>query len=106
MNIAYRLILIVFLLNFPLRVFGCQTEKAPEKVEQQTEQEEENALARLKPETVKIKPGMQSETAGRRHDKRIESMGEYRPRSTLTRARTSKKSSPITTIKIKANNLA
>jgi hypothetical protein len=63
MNIAYQLIFIVFLLNFPVGASGCQQEKAPDKAEQQTEEGDENALASLR--MAKAKLGTRSETAGK-----------------------------------------
>jgi len=65
MNSAYKLTLMVLLLNFPPWSFGCEQEQAPETVEQQTDQEEENALAKLKPEAAKEKQAVPFETAGR-----------------------------------------
>lgn len=72
MNSAYKLMLIVLFLNFPPGVFGCEQEQAPETVEQPTDREEENALARLKPETANEKRAMPSETAGQGRENRGE----------------------------------
>lgn len=76
MKSAYKLTLLVFLLNFPLWGYGCEQEQAPETVEQQTDQEEENALARLKPEAAKEKQAVRFKKAGRGRKNGIEKTGE------------------------------
>lgn len=94
MNCAYKFILIVFLLNLPIGAFGCETEKAPEKVEQQTDQEEDNALAKLKLER-------QRKTINGAEDQ--DSTGK---KISIYRTENSKKPSLITPVnKIRINNL-
>ena len=107
MNSAYKLMLIVFLLNFQPGGFGCEPKQTPETVEQQTdqeEQEEDNALARLKPEAAKEKQAASSETAGPGREKGIEKTGEFTKKVSWIPDGKHRKNPRLSTAEVKAKH--
>lgn len=106
MNCAYKLILIVFLLKLPMGAFGCETEKAPEKVEQQTDQEEDNALAKLNLERQRKNEAGDLKQQVKGSINASESQRYTGKKFPIFRTGNSKKSWFITEVKIRINNLA